>query len=307
MSSTTPRRVRCPGEPVVAEQRRAHVDHMAHRGTHDVGTGGSPPSKMRAALIATAVLITVIAVLGALLGATDPGTTPADISTGAPADPGLTGGRLAGVDASTSSTESRWLTIRDEDPGPDRPERSAGSATVAVPAQGPGEFEIAAAPDQPLPHGAFTYTVEVEQTLTFAPDQVARFVDATLTDRRGWSTEARPLVRVDAAPAVRVLLATPATADALCAPLQTGGRLSCRNGANVVLNAWRWVNGTRGYTNLLDYRRYVVNHEVGHALGNAHQPCPAPGAVAPVMLQQSLGLDGCLPNPWPDPSTQTQH
>ena len=43
----------------------------------------------------------------------------------------------------------------------------------------------------------------------------------------------------------------------------------------------------------------VVNHETGHWLGRGHAGCPRPGALAPVMMQQSKGLDGCRLNPWP--------
>ena len=257
--------------------------------------GTNARSPVRIALIVAAVAITVTAVLGALLGITDIPNTDSTSPSTATEEPLA----LVGTTASTSSAETRWLTMRDQPPPSGVPE---SEPKLVIPETGPGEFEVAGAPNQSVPHGAFTYTVEVEQNLAFSPSAVANLVDSTLTDARSWGTDSRPMVRVDTAPAARVILATPETADALCAPLQTQGRLSCRNGANVVLNAWRWVNGTRGYTNLLNYRRYVINHEVGHALGYAHIECPGPGTLAPVMLQQSLGLDGCRPNPWPDPA-----
>ena len=105
-----------------------------------------------------------------------------------------------------------------------------------------------------------------------------------------------------AAVEVHITLASPDTVDRLCAPLVTQGEVSCQNGNRVVLNALRWTRGVSSYEGQLPrYREYLVNHEVGHALGHGHEACPGPDQPAPVMLQQTLGLDGCTRYPWPVP------
>lgn len=151
----------------------------------------------------------------------------------------------------------------------------------------------------------WTYTVEVEVGIPVDPTDLAALVDTVLADPRGWTAAGDvqlQRVAADAEPSFRVRLATPATTDARCAPLDTHGELSCRNGADVMLNLRRWVSGAApSEMDLTDYRKYMVSHEVGHALGRDHAECPAPGQLAPVMLQQTLGLDGCRPNPWPFP------
>lgn len=191
-------------------------------------------------------------------------------------------------------------TSPDQRPDPDRPP-SAEQSPVAVPSQGSGDFEVVRPDTATPPAGQLPYSVEIERELPFRSGSTARTIAEALNDERGWvdvlGTTFRH-VRTD--PQVRILVATPETVDALCAPLQTRGRVSCRNGDLVVLNGVRWASGIGAYRgNLRDYRRYLVNHEMGHALGQEHRECPGSGSPAPVMQQQSYGLDGCTQNPWP--------
>jgi predicted Zn-dependent protease len=90
--------------------------------------------------------------------------------------------------------------------------------------------------------------------------------------------------------------------ETYCPGVGTGGYTSCRYGDRAVINLARWETAVPDYEgDVATYRQYVVNHEVGHALGNGHQQCPGPGQPAPVMQQQTLGLQGCAKNAWPHP------
>lgn len=265
-------------------RRATHRRGGSHRAPRRRGAGG-------VASLAVLATATAVAVPVASLGRGGPDTEEAGGSTAAVARSSAPASPLA---LAADRPEGEVAVGRDPDPGQSQPPRPA----TRIPEWGPGTFEIAGAPPAGSAAG-LTYRVEVERGLPFSTQDVARFVEATLTDKRGWAAQ-HQFVLVDGHADLRIVLATPETTDDLCAPLETDGRLSCRNGDDVVLNAWRWQFGADGYAGDLEaYRRYVVNHETGHALGYPHVGCPGPGEIAPVMLQQTKGLEGCKPNPWP--------
>ncbi len=197
--------------------------------------------------------------------------------------------------------------------GPDFPVAGTGRFHV-VPGEGP---VVGTGPVR-------TYAVEVEDGVTVDEQAFAAFVDATLADPRGWTAGgARSVQRVSGPASLRIRLTSQQTARSVCG-FEIPVDVSCRDGGLVFLSAARWTRGAVAYLgNLTGYRQYVVNHEVGHAFGQAHRPCEVAGGPAPVMMQQTFGVanddivrvtggvpqgaviprDGktCVPNPWPHP------
>ena len=182
--------------------------------------------------------------------------------------------------------------------------RADGSA-FRVPRRGSGDFATADRRDRTsAKRGRLVrFDVAVEKDLDIDPDQAALLIADILDDERSWRDLGLgrfTLVPAGADADVRAYIATPETTDRLCRPYRTLGRVSCQNGAKVVLNAKRWVDGSPTYgEDRTAYRRYLVNHEFGHVLGRRHVACPGRGRLAPVMVQQTKGLGGCRANPWP--------
>jgi hypothetical protein len=150
------------------------------------------------------------------------------------------------------------------------------------------------------------YDVRVEDGLSIDADEAALLIQGVLDDPRSWRVTRRwrfDLMPVGQSATLHAYIVTPTTTDRLCAPYLTRGEVSCQNGNRVVLNAKRWLFGADSYgSDLTNYRRYLINHEFGHALGKHHLDCPGPGRLAPVMMQQTKGLGDCRKNPWPLPS-----
>jgi hypothetical protein len=144
------------------------------------------------------------------------------------------------------------------------------------------------------------YLVQVESGLGLHQDRTEAEIDRILGDARSWVGDGRAgFRRIPRGWDFRIYIASPDTVDTICAPLDTGGYLSCRNGSTIALNVNRWRSATDWWPAPLEvYRQYLINHEVGHLLGNGHVSCPGSGRQAPVMMQQTKGLDGCVANGW---------
>ena len=177
--------------------------------------------------------------------------------------------------------------------------------TVTVPESGPGTYQAAEKSVRSMSSdGALIrYDVRVEDGLSIDPDEAAILIQGVLDDARSWRGTRRwrfELTPAGQSATLHAYIVSPKTTDRLCAPLLTRGEVSCQNGNRVVLNAKRWLLGVDAYgSDLTNYRRYLVNHEFGHALGKHHVNCPGAGRPAPVMMQQTKGLGACRKNPWP--------
>ncbi|MFW5474461.1 DUF3152 domain-containing protein [Knoellia sp. CPCC 206450] len=194
---------------------------------------------------------------------------------------------------------------------PPSPPPAAPSGGTPVPKAGSGKRVPVALPGIAAPtvnpNRTIRVAFEVEEGSGVDPQEAATIVSQTLGDARGWQTKDRVRFRAVDADAVSrgdvditIVLASPTMTDELCKPLRTNGQVSCFNLRRVVLNTARWTLGVAGYEGALPaYRQYMVNHEIGHGLYHGHVECTGAGDVAPIMLQQSKGLDGCRPNAWP--------
>lgn len=149
----------------------------------------------------------------------------------------------------------------------------------------------------------YRYFVRVQKGSELDPESVARRIHATLSDPRSWIKGGNVRFQRVADPNeanTYVYVALPAQVDELCAPLNTAGEVSCCQGTRVVLNVNRWRFAVPHWTgSVREYREMVINHEFGHRIGKGHGYCPGPGLVAPVMQQQTYGLQGCKANSWP--------
>jgi hypothetical protein len=136
------------------------------------------------------------------------------------------------------------------------------------------------------------YRTSVDADVPYDPEQFAKEIAIYLADPDGWSQFYR---FEEGLQGKHIRLCLGGT-------LKTEGckddALSCAilGGDKIWLNFDRWMTGSKASRlPLVDYRQYMVSHEMGHSLGYDHAKCPGRGR-APVMMQQTLGIGKCTPN-----------
>ncbi|BDR52530.1 hypothetical protein KIM372_04370 [Bombiscardovia nodaiensis] len=135
-------------------------------------------------------------------------------------------------------------------------------------------------------------------------DSFASAIFRTLNDPRGWPRAGATFVQGSDGACDMTIVLSEAQYLPTFSP-SCSSTYSCRVGNQVIINKDRWDGGTDLWLgaggDMERYKVMVINHEVGHRLGHMdnEQTCAAQGQPAPLMQEQSMGLDGCTPNEWP--------
>lgn len=178
------------------------------------------------------------------------------------------------------------------------------------------------------PYRLVVYKTEVGASARSGSESDASFgrqVEATLNDARGWRRHGYAFMRLATnvawqsaeryAPVLRLRLVLVSAEEAASACTIPG--FSCwiasdesAHAGTIAINYANWMGGSASRLPLARYRNYVVNHEVGHALGLKHAECPLAACQrlglahcpASVMQQMTRGPEHvapCVESEWP--------
>ncbi len=164
-------------------------------------------------------------------------------------------------------------------------------------------YYVAAAGDRRGHVIEVTYDVTSRGEVKGDVEEFRQVIADTFADARGWTRASLKFTEVESGGRLHMVLASPAEVKA-ASPSGCSEKLSCTVKPYVYINDDRWLGGSDSYNELgvtlQNYRRMVINHEVGHFLGHGHiTECETETGLAPIMLQQSTGLRGCQPSWWP--------
>ena len=189
-----------------------------------------------------------------------------------------------------------------------RPEDVGGRLRVLLTVLSPGyqPLEVVTEPTPKVRHRVdvrrtVRYHVETRGRITTSLKEFKAQAQETYDEARGWRGAGIRFVPVARGGAFTLVLSQASLVPRFSSACSS--MWSCRVGRFVIINQDRWKHASPAWNAahlaLRDYRHMVVNHETGHWLGLGHASCPGKGRLAPVMQQQSKGLQGCRFNPFP--------
>lgn len=149
------------------------------------------------------------------------------------------------------------------------------------------------------------YHISIENGLHKSLKHFSLIIEGVLNDKRTWKKYnfVRTFDKNEAK--VKIILTKPSTIFSIC---KLKG-LSCTDmiKKEIYINSNRWLRGSKkSKMNIKNYRKYLINHEMFHALGGGHNECKS-NQICGVTHQQTLGIPHkSKPNPWPKDWEQKQ-
>ncbi len=228
-------------------------------------------------------------------------------------------------------------------------DRNAGLISLDIPERGDGTFVVVPGMSEPVGEGSTRWVrIEIEEGIPLDPTIVTVYVMSVLGDPQGWTAPGRVRFgRTDGVADIRIVFATPKTAEVLCArphePLTIDiappdvpsvipaspsptvaspspsaslspspsssvspspvNAPSCAELGLLVVSAYQWAAGIEVFGEDADAgHAYMINHPMGHLLGEPDVLCEETGGIAPVMANHELDITPCEPNGWPFPA-----
>lgn len=144
----------------------------------------------------------------------------------------------------------------------------------------------------------YTYSIDFDKDIILNTNLVIKKIKSVLEDKRGWERLGYNFFYKEKNAKFKIKIVKEEKIIKTC---KFSG-LSCADTSKniIYINIKRWRNGSKlSKLSLDNYRTYMINHEIGHLIGRGHVKCGKSGSKIPVMVQQTLGISDCKPNPWP--------